>query len=114
MGAAEGRAPRAGHPVLAFFVTQLVTENSRLPAVMRSVKLPFGNPIAIAVCLWIGADLVRRFSAALPLDAETGEPRFGDGFEAGPVRRTPGHPNHPAEAPQPRGSLGPIALAHRR
>ena len=78
---------RRGMVILSafFVVTQLVTESSELPAVLRSVKLPFGHPIAIAVCLWIGADLVRRLRRGTPLEAETGEPRFGDGFEAGPT-----------------------------
>jgi len=99
---------------LAFTVTELVTENSRLPELIRSVRLPFGNPIAVIVCVWIAGDLIRRLTRKIPLDAETAEHRFGDAFEAGPVRRTPAQSNHPADAPQPRGSLGTIALARRR
>jgi hypothetical protein len=65
------------------------------------VHLPFGHPVAILVCLWIGADLVRRFTRHIQLDAETPERRFGDVFEAGPhakpaiVEPTP----TPADAP---------------
>ncbi len=68
-----------------FIVTQLITESSRLPDVLRSVKLPFGHPIAIAVCVWVGVDFVRRIRHGIPLDGETGRPEFGDRFEAGPV-----------------------------
>ena len=67
-----------------FVVTQLVTETSRLPAFLRTVKLPFGHPIAIAVCVWVGVDLVRRLRRGTPLDEETDEPAFGDQFESGP------------------------------
>jgi alpha-1,6-mannosyltransferase len=69
-----------------FVVTQLVTETSRLPAFLRTVKLPFGHPIAIAVCVWVGYDLVRRLRKGTPLDEETDEPAIGDSFEAGRVR----------------------------
>ena len=69
---------------IAFTVTELVTENDRLPELIRNVHLPFGHPVAILVCLWIGADLVRRFTRHVQLDAETPERRFGDSFEAGP------------------------------
>ncbi len=69
---------------IAFTVTELVTENDRLPELIRNVRLPFGHPVAILVCLWIGADLVRRFTRHVQLDAETPERRFGDVFEAGP------------------------------
>ena len=79
---------RRGMVILSafFVVTQLVTETSRLPAFLRSVKLPFGHPIAIAVCVWVGYDLVRRLRRGTALDAETDEPAFGDGFESGPKR----------------------------
>jgi hypothetical protein len=66
-----------------FVVTQLVTETSRLPTFLRTVKLPFGHPIAIAVCVWVGIDLVRRLRRGTPLDAETDDPALGDAFEAG-------------------------------
>jgi alpha-1,6-mannosyltransferase len=75
---------RRGMVILSafFVVTQLVTETSRLPTFLQSVKLPFGHPIAIAVCVWVGVDLVRRLRRGTPLDAETDEPAFGDGFES--------------------------------
>lgn len=96
---------------LAFTVTELVTENSRLPELLRSVRLPFGHPVAIVVCAWIAADLIRRLVRKVPLDAETPEPRFGDAFEAGPS-------SHPrpvaAETPKAGGSLSPLRLARRR
>jgi alpha-1,6-mannosyltransferase len=79
---------RRGMVVLsAFFViTQLVTETSRLPGFLRTVKLPFGHPIAIAVCVWVGYDLFRRLRRGTALDAETDEPAIGDVFEAGSGR----------------------------
>jgi hypothetical protein len=83
---------RRGMVILSafFVVTQLVTETSRLPAFLRTVKLPFGHPIAIAVCVWVGLDLIRRLRRGTPLDAETDEPAFGDTFEASeqPVLQT--------------------------
>src|SRR5216117_2432391 len=77
---------RRGMVILSafFVVTQLVTETSRLPTFFRTVKLPFGHPIAIAVCAWVGFDLIRRLRRGTPLDEETDEPAFGDPFEAGP------------------------------
>jgi hypothetical protein len=79
---------RRGMVILSafFVVTQLVTETSRLPAFLRTVKLPFGHPIAIAVCVWVGLDLFRRLRRGTPLDAETDEPAIGDAFEAGHTR----------------------------
>jgi Glycosyltransferase family 87 len=76
---------RRGMVILSafFVVTQLVTETSRLPAFLRTVKLPFGHPIAIAVCVWVGYDLVRRLRKGTPLDEETDEPALGDRFESG-------------------------------
>lgn len=85
------KVARRGMVILSafFVVTQLVTETSRLPAFLRTVKLPFGHPIAIAVCVWVGVDLVRRLRRGTPLDADTDEPAFGDAFE--------GRYDHPAE-----------------
>jgi len=107
---------------LAFTVTELVTENSHLPELLRSVRLPFGHPVAIAVCVWIAADLIRRLHRGTPLDAETPEPRFGDKFEAGPSM--PKHielpethsivPGSDEDADRPRGALGPVSLVHPR
>src|SRR5439155_114892 len=79
---------RRGMVILSafFVVTQLVTESSRLPTYLQTVKLPFGHPIAIAVCVWVGADFVRRIRRGTPLEAETDEPVFGDAFEAGADR----------------------------
>ncbi len=80
------RIARRGLLILSafFIVTQLVTESSRLPDFMQRVKLPFGHPVAIAVCVWVGLDLVRRLRRGTPLDEETTEPAFGDEFESGP------------------------------
>jgi hypothetical protein len=80
---------RRGMVILSafFVVTQLVTETSRLPTYLQTVRLPFGHPIAIAVCVWVGADFVRRIRRGTPLEAETDEPTFGDAFEAGTARR---------------------------
>ncbi len=115
---------------VAFTLTELVTENSRLPEFLQSVRLPFGHPVAVAVCVWIGADLARRLLRKTPLDTESFEPRFGDGFESGPhaVKRVepadagvplgpPGPlvPVEAFEAPTPvGGSLSPLRLARRR
>jgi hypothetical protein len=81
---------RRGMVILSafFVVTQLVTETSRLPAFLRTVKLPFGHPIAVAVCVWVGYDLVRRLRKGTPLDEEIDEPALGDRFESGQERPT--------------------------
>jgi len=107
---------------LAFTVTELVTENSHLPELIRGVRLPFGHPVAIAVCIWIAADLIRRLVRGTPLDQETPEPRFGDRSEAGPTM--PKHielpethsivPGSEEDADRPRGALGPVSLVHPR
>jgi len=99
---------------LAFTVTELVTENSNLPELIRSVRLPIGHPVALIVCVWVAVELIRRLARRTPLDAETAEPQFGDTFEAGPVLHAPARAPRPGEAPQPRGSLGSIMLARRR
>jgi uncharacterized membrane protein len=102
---------------LAFTVTELVTENSRLPEFIRSVRLPFGHPVAIAVCVWIAVDLIRRLRRGVPLDAETPERRFGDRFEAGPAPRDRAPAEEPIDAitvRQPGGALTPLGLAKRR
>src|SRR5437016_1268564 len=82
---------RRGMVILSafFVVTQLVTETSRLPTYLQTVRLPFGHPIAIAVCVWVGADFVRRIRRGTPLEAETDEPAFGDAFESRTVTLTP-------------------------
>jgi hypothetical protein len=80
------KVARRGMVILSafFVVTQLVTETSRLPAFLRTIKLPFGHPIAIAVCVWVGLDLIRRLRRGTALDTETDDPAFGDAFESGP------------------------------
>lgn len=92
-----------------FIVTQLITESSRLPDVLRSVKLPFGHPIAIAVCVWVGVDFVRRIRQGIPLDGETGRPEFGDRFEAGPVDLEADAPIAPEPVPARTGAAAPFA-----
>ena len=83
-------ARRAVVVLSAFFiVTQLVTESSRLPQVLQSVKLPFGHPVAIAVCVWVARDFWTRMRRGIALDAETAGPVHGDTFERGPVSREP-------------------------
>jgi hypothetical protein len=83
------RIARRGVVVLSafFIVTQLVTESSRLPGFLERVKLPFGHPIAIAVCVWVGLDLIRRLRRGMPFEGESAEPTFGDSFESGPRPR---------------------------
>jgi alpha-1,6-mannosyltransferase len=85
------RIARRGIVILSafFIVTQLVTESSRLPDFLESVKLPFGHPIAIAVCVWVGLDLIRRLRRGIPFEGESAEPTFGDAFESGPHPREP-------------------------
>ena len=95
---------------VGFTVTELVTENANLPHFVRSVRLPIGHPVALAVCVWIAADLIRRFRRHIPLDAETPEPRFGDAFEAGPSPSAEDELGEPA----PAGGLGVLGLARRR
>jgi hypothetical protein len=105
---------------LAFTVTELVTENSRLPELLRSVRLPFGHPVAIAVCLWIAVDLIRRLNRGVPMDAETPEHRFGDAFEAGPAKKPSKVARDDDAEPadvldvQPGGALTPMGYAKRR
>ena len=112
---------------VAFTCTELVTENTRLPDLIRSVNLPIGHPVAMIVCAWIAVDLIRRFTRRIPLDAETDERQFGDAFESGPAHRAPASPAEtreppvddgpsvvPTEVPQPGGSLIPLRLARRR
>jgi hypothetical protein len=71
-----------------FFVTQVVTESSRLPDSLQTISLPFGHPVAIAVLFWVARDLIRRLRTGTLLHVETGQPEFGDRFEEGraPVR----------------------------
>jgi hypothetical protein len=85
------RVPRRAMVILSgfFIVTQLVTESTRLPDVLRSVKLPFGHPIAVAVLVWVGIDFIRRLRRNIPFEAETARPTFGDRFETGPAVRNP-------------------------
>jgi hypothetical protein len=109
------RIARRGIVILsAFFIaTQLVTEAARLPDVLRSVKLPFGHPIAIAVCIWVGIDFVRRIRRGIPLDAETIEPSLGDAFEAGPIEFEP-ELEFPSRVPEPLGARVPMAALRLR
>jgi hypothetical protein len=107
---------------VGFTVTELVTENSHLPELLRSVRLPFGHPVAIAVCVWIAVDLIRRLTRGVPLDAETPERQFGDAFEAGPERpralgrgvRADAEPADAIDVAQPGGALTPMGYAKRR
>lgn len=82
------KVPRRALVVLSvfFFITQVVTESSRLPDYLETISLPFGHPIAIAVLFWVGRDLLRRLRSGTLLHVETGRPEVGDGFEAGGVR----------------------------
>ena len=48
------------------------------------MRLPFGHPVAIAVCLWIGVALYRRLRHDVPFDSELDGSVFGDRFEKGP------------------------------
>jgi hypothetical protein len=67
-----------------FFVTQVVTESSRLPDSLQTISLPFGHPVAIAVLFWVARDLIRRLRTGTLLHVETGQPELGDRFEEGP------------------------------
>jgi alpha-1,6-mannosyltransferase len=85
------RIARRGVVIMSafFIITQLVTESSRLPGFLEHVKLPFGHPIAIAVCVWVGLDLIRRLRRGMPFEGESAEPTLGDSFESGPHPRVP-------------------------
>jgi hypothetical protein len=95
------RVPRRAMVILSafFIVTQLVTESSRLPEVLSTIRLPFGHPIAIAVLIWVARDFIRRLRRNIPFDAETAGHEFADAFEAGPAPREPRAV--PAGAPSP-------------
>jgi hypothetical protein len=95
---------------VGFTVTELVTETSNLPEFIRSIRLPFGHPVAVAVCVWIASDLIRRLRGHIPMDAETPEPRFGDAFEAGPLPRSDGDETGEPVA----GGIPALGLARRR
>jgi alpha-1,6-mannosyltransferase len=103
---------------LGFTVTELVTENANLPSFIRGVRLPVGHPVALAVCVWVAVDLIRRLRRGIPLDAETPEPRFGDAFEAGPQSAPavagPEGESAPDDQPVPAGDIGAVGLAGRR
>ena len=88
VGAAAGRTPHAGRAVRRASPSPSSSRRTRnLPDLHPQVRLPFGHPVAIAVCVWVGRDFIRRMRRGIPLDAETPEPPFGDAFEAGPRRR---------------------------
>jgi alpha-1,6-mannosyltransferase len=96
---------------VGFTVTELVTETSNLPSFIQEIRLPIGHPVAVAVCVWLAADLVRRLRRGIPLDAETPQAVLGDAFEAGPRSAA-------TEEDQPRpvsaGGIGALRLARRR
>jgi hypothetical protein len=95
----------------AFFViTQLVTESSRLPTYLQTVRLPFGHPIAIAVCVWVGVDFIRRIRRGTPLDAETNEPTFGDAFEAATDRPAVPEPSLAIDIAAPAPAEDPVPV----
>jgi alpha-1,6-mannosyltransferase len=96
---------------VGFTVTELVTETANLPEFVRSIRLPFGHPVALAVCIWIASDLIRRLRHHVPFDAETQEPRFGDAFEAGPAPRAA---DEDLGASAPAGGVAAVGLARRR
>jgi alpha-1,6-mannosyltransferase len=91
-----------------FFVTQVVTESSRLPDYLETISFPFGHPIAIAVLFWVGRDFLRRLRSGTLLHVETGQPELGDGFEEGGA--APAAPPGRLEAP----ALEPAAAAKAR
>jgi alpha-1,6-mannosyltransferase len=96
---------------VGFTVTELVTETTNLPAFVQQIRLPIGHPVAVAVCVWLAADLIRRLRRGIPLDAETPERRFGDAFERGPL---PAGADDDAPRPVAAGGLGALRLARRR
>ena len=103
---------RRGMVILsAFFViTQLVTESSRLPTYLQTVRLPFGHPIAIAVCVWVGVDFIRRIRRGTPLDEETDDPTFGDAFEAGTDRSAVPEPSLMIDIAEPAPDQDPAPV----
>ena len=83
------RVPRRALVALSvfFFVTQVVTESSRLPDALETISLPFGHPVAIAVLFWVARDLIRRLRSGTLLHVETDRPELGDRFERSPEPR---------------------------
>jgi hypothetical protein len=96
---------------VGFTMTELVTETSNLPAFIQQIRLPIGHPVAVAVCVWLAVDLVRRLRRGIPLDAETPERVFGDAFEAGP-RASSADETAPERLPA--GGIAAVRLARRR
>lgn len=83
--------PRAGRRALvilsaSFFVSELMTESSRLPEFLANVRFPFGHPVAVAVAIVVAIEFVRRMRAKVPFDAESPWPVLGDRFEQGSFR----------------------------
>ena len=116
---------------VAFTVTELVTENTNLPELIRSVRLPFGHPVAIIVCVWIAVDLIRRLRRNTPLDAETGGTAVRGRVRGGPSAALLGRPRStarttdraghrpaptvvPSDGSRSGGSLIPLRFARRR
>jgi alpha-1,6-mannosyltransferase len=93
---------------VAFVVTELVTESSRLPDLLRGVDLPIGHPIAVAVLVWLAMDLARRLRRGIPFDAETSDRVFGDRFETGPAIHHP----RPARVGSPLAIPSPAMHRH--
>jgi alpha-1,6-mannosyltransferase len=118
------KVPRRGLVILSafFLVTQLATESTRLPDYIQGIRFPFGHPIAVAVLVWVGRDLVRRLRAGTLLHEESEDPAFADALEAPATL--------PAAAPAvssgaggdraggvglaPRPALDPLGAAQRR
>jgi hypothetical protein len=81
-----------------------------LPTYLQTVRLPFGHPIAIAVCVWVGLDFIRRIHRGTPLDAETDEPAFGDAFEAGTDRAAVPEPSQVIDIADPAPAADPAPV----
>jgi alpha-1,6-mannosyltransferase len=121
------RVPRRALVALSvfFFVTQVVTESSRLPDALETISLPFGHPVAIAVLFWVARDLIRRLRSGTLLHVETDRPQLGDRFERGPEPRLrevasteeeadATHPDRSGAGARPRAALDRVASVSTR
>ncbi|HEX6130513.1 MAG TPA: hypothetical protein VF044_02225, partial [Actinomycetota bacterium] len=120
------KVPRRGLVILSafFLVTQLATESTRLPDYIQGIRFPFGHPIAVAVLVWVGRDLVRRLRAGTLLHEESEDPAFADVLEAPASRPSPVGAGTTSGAgrdrtaggvgPGPRPALDPLGAAQRR
>lgn len=118
--------PRAGRRALvilsaSFFVTELMTESSRLPDFLANVRFPFGHPVAVAVAIVVAIEFVRRMRTKIPFAAESPWSVLGDRFEEGSFRERPRRDDRgagvltPTASEPPRvGAASPLSALRKR